>query len=109
MSCLSGTEYVPGLDIIKLKHYEKISQNAQTLSAQIMLFCSLLIKKKKKVRDYVTYLPDILIFLAPKKSCLKNALWAEKSVQTNVCCESNISNVLDPLNAFRYLIVFILR
>jgi len=32
---------------------------------------------------------------------LQNALWAEKSVKTNVCCESSISNVLDPLNAFR--------
>lgn len=64
LSFLLGTECVPGLAIIKSKHYKKISQNAQTLSALIMLFCSLLMKKDK---DYVTYLLDILIFLAPKK------------------------------------------
>jgi len=59
------------LDVIKLKHCKKISQNAQTLSAQIMLFSSLLIKKDT---DYVTYLPDILIFLAPKKNIFAKCL-----------------------------------
>lgn len=39
---------------------------------------------------------------------MKNALWAEKSVRTNVCCESNITNVLDPLNAFRDLMFLFL-
>lgn len=101
MSFLLGTECVPGLAIIKSKHYKKISQNAQTLSALIMLFCSLLMKKDK---DYVTYLLDILIFLAPKKNpCLKNACYAAKSVSTNICCESTINNVLDCLISFRDL------
>lgn len=49
-------------------------------------------KKKKKDKDYVTYLPGILIFLAPKKKKkLKNALWAEKSVKTNVFCEVTLT------------------
>lgn len=38
----------------------------------------------------------------------ENALWAEKSARTNVCCESNINDVLDPLDAFRDLMFLLL-
>lgn len=42
------TKYFPGLDPVELKDYKKITQNAQILSAQIMLFCSILMKKEKE-------------------------------------------------------------
>lgn len=94
------TKYFPGLDPVELKDYKKITQNAQILSAQIMLFFSILMKKKKNYRDYVTHLADILICLDPRKTCLKNAFRAKKLIKTNAGCEYNISNMFSLLKCF---------
>lgn len=48
------------------------------------------------------------MFLDPRKTYLKNALQAEKLIKTNVCCESNITNVLGPLTVYRvFLFLFL--